>query len=137
MSPALLLIIKILKIFLNTVAKHEDCPDGLCVAPLAKAGVIESQLQTAKVAFGIFDIFSFLRCFPMDRVLAVGKRIVAVFRDCDKCPDGECNFFDLLSCVDLTEVVAIVTEIMDIISDSKMCDGGNGKSEITLGEAVS
>lgn len=135
MSPALLLILKLLKIFLNTVAAHEDCPDGLCVAPLASAEKLETQLQSPKLSVGVFDIFRFLRCFPMDRVLAVGKRVIAVLNGCGKCPDGECNIMDILSCVDLKEVVSIVTEIVDIIRDSQICDGDD-KSEITVGQAT-
>lgn len=136
MSQALLLLVKLLTLFLQTVSKHKDCPDGVCAAPLETAEQLSSQLQSPSVAFGIFDIFRFLRCFPMDRVLAVGKRIVALFGDCDKCPDGECSLFDLLGCIDLREAVAIVKEVLDIIRDSQVCDGDNDQ-EITLGEAVS
>jgi hypothetical protein len=136
MSQALLLLIQLLNLFLRKAAIHKDCPDGACVAPLATAAVLSTQLQAPNVSFGIFDLFRFLRCFPMDRVLAVGKRIVAVFQGCGKCPDGECDFMDILSCIDLKEAIAIVTEIFAIIKDSQVCDDSSS-NEITLGEAVS
>jgi hypothetical protein len=136
MSQAILLIVQLLTLLLRTVAAHEDCPDGACRAPLDAAEELSVQLKSPAVTVGIFDLFRFLRCFPMDRVLAVGKRIVALFGNCDKCPDGECSFSDILKCLDLQEVISIVKEVIDIIRDSQICDG-NSRNEITLGEAVS
>jgi hypothetical protein len=136
MSQALLLVVSLLNLLLRNISKHKDCPDGLCVPALAASEKLTSQLQVPNLSFGVFDLLRFLRCFPMDRVMAVGKRIVAVFNGCDKCPDGECSFMDILGCVDLKEVIAIVTEILEIIRDSQVCDGGDSR-EITLGEAVS
>lgn len=136
MSQALLLIVNLLNLLLRNVAKHKDCPDGLCATALASSVDLASQLQAPNLSFGVFDLFRFLRCFPMDRIAAVGRRIVAVLNGCDKCPDGECTLMDILGCLDLKEVIAIVMEILSIIRDSQVCDGGDSR-EITLGEAVS
>jgi hypothetical protein len=136
MANMLVLLVKLLNLFLKSVSKHKDCPDGICEAPLSLAVSLESQLKSPNVSFGIFDLLSFLRCFPMDRVVAVGKRIVAVLKGCNSCPDGDCGFLDILGCLDLKEVVSICTEILAIIRDSQICKGDGG-TEITLGQAVS
>lgn len=135
MSNMLVLLVKMISLFLKSASKHKDCPDGVCDEPLALAASLESQLKSPNVSFGIMDLFGFLRCFPMDRVMAVGKRIVAVMQGCNRCPDGDCSFLDILSCVDLKEVVSICMEILAIIKDSQICKGDDD-TEITLGQAV-
>lgn len=135
MSNVWMLVIQLVALFLRNAKNHENCPDGICEEPLQEAATLRAQIQRPSVSFGFFDIFKFLRCFPMDRVLAVGKRIVALFQNCDRCPDGDCSFFDILSCLDLKEAVDIAKEILDIIRDSQICDG-EGDQEITLGQAA-
>ncbi len=130
----LLMLVKLLEVFLSTVKRHDDCPDGICDEPMALAVSLESGLNKPNLAFGILDIFGFLRCFPMKRVMEVGKRIVALLDGCKKCPEGGCSFMDMLSCIDLEEAVAIVKEILDIVRDSQVCVDDEG-FEITLGEA--
>ena len=134
MSNVLLLIVQLVSLFLRNVRKHDDCPDGICEEPLAVAAVLSGQLQSPSVSFGFFDMFRLLRCVPMDRVLAVGRRIFALFRDCERCPDGDCDFLDILGCFDLEEAVDIAKEILAIIQDSRICDGDG--QEITLGQAA-
>lgn len=129
-----MLVVQLVILFLRNVKEHENCPDGVCDDALLSANELKADLKTENVSFGVFDMIRFLRCFPMDRVFATFKRIVALFQDCDTCPDGECSFWDLLSCLDLQEAVAIAQEILAIIRDSRICDGANG--EITLGEAA-
>ena len=136
MTNFLLLIVQIVSLFLKTARKHDDCPDGICEEPLATATTLTVQLQNPKVSLGFFDLFRLLRCVPMDRVVAVGKRIFALFRECDRCPDGDCNFFDILRCIDLAEAVDIAKEVLAIIRDSQICDDDSSDDEITLGEAV-
>lgn len=136
MSNMLVLLVQMISLFLRTTKKHENCPDGICDEPLALAASLETQLKSPKLSFGVLDLIGFLRCFPMDRVVAVGKRILAVFQGCDRCADGECSFFDILRCVDLKEVVSICQEILAIIRDSQICEGEDG-AEITLGQASS
>ena len=135
MSNLMLLVVQMVAVFLRTVRRHDDCPDGICDQPLLAAASLESQLRSPNVGFGVLDIFGFLRCFPMARVVAVGKRILALLQDCKKCPDGECSFFDILSCLNLEEAVSIAKEILDIIRDSQVCVDDDGFG-ITLGEAV-
>jgi hypothetical protein len=134
MSNFLLFVVKLLGVFLNSVKRHDDCPDGICDAPLALADKLETGLRAPSLSFGVLDIFSFMRCFPMKRVVEVGKRIVALIQGCDKCPDGGCSFMDILSCINLEEAVSIVKEILDIIRDSQVCVDDEG-FEITLGQA--
>lgn len=135
MNNFLLLIVRIVSLFLETVRKHDDCPDGICDEPIATAATLTAQLRSPKVSFGVFDLYRFFKCIPMDRVYAVGKRIFNLFKGCEKCPDDGCSFFDLLGCFDLTEAVSIAKEILAIISESRMCDGDDG-GEITLGQAT-
>lgn len=130
----LLMLVKLLEVFLTSVKRHDDCPDGICDEPLKLAAKLESGLSTPNLAFSVFDIFSFMRCFPMKRVMDVGKRIVALLEGCKKCPEGGCSFMDILSCINLEEAVAIVKEILDIIRDSHVCVDDEGY-EITLGQA--
>lgn len=132
----LLMLVKLLEAFLNTAKWHDDCPDGICDEPIALANTLESALNKPSVSFGVFDIFHFLRCFPVKRIVEVGKRIVALLEGCKKCPNGPCGFMEILGCIDLKEAVSIVKEILDIIRDSQVCINGEG-DEITLGEAVS
>jgi hypothetical protein len=137
MSNVLLLIINMINLFLRSVQSHEDCPDGICEEPLATAGTLETQLRSpnVNVGIGVFDLVRLMRCIPMDRVAAVAKRIAGLFKECDRCPDGECSFFDILGCLDLGEAVDIVKEVLSIIQDSYICDG-EGSDEITLGQAA-
>lgn len=135
MSNVLLLIVQLVSLFLRNAKDHDDCPDGICEEPLGVASTLKMQLQNPSVGFGFFDVFRLLRCIPMDRVLAVGKRIVDLFKGCDRCPDGDCSFFDILGCLDLEEAVAIAKEVLAIIQDSRLCDGEG--QEITLGQASS
>ena len=137
MSNVLLLIVNLISLFLKSVQTHEDCPDGICEEPLAVATTMDGQLRSAKVnvGFPMFDLIRMFRCVPMDRVVAVGKRIAAMFRDCDRCPDGECSFFDILGCLDLSEAVDIVKEVLAIIQDSRICEDDESQ-EITLGAAA-
>lgn len=136
MGNVILIVIQLVSLFLRNVKEHKHCPDGICEAPLQAAATLRSQVQSPRVGFGIWDIMKFLRCFPMDRVFDVIKRVGALFRDCDKCPDGDCSFLDILSCLDLKEAVDIAKEVLDIIKDSQICDG-DGNEEITLGQATS
>lgn len=136
MSNFLLLIVQIVSLFLREVRKHDDCPDGICEEPLQLAASLKAQLTNPRVSFGFLDIYRFLRCVPMDRVLAVGKRLFNLFKDCDRCPDGDCDWFHILRCVDLQEAVDIAKEVLDIIRDSRFCDDDSSDGEITLGEAV-
>jgi hypothetical protein len=131
-----LVVIQLVMLFLRNVKDHENCPDGVCDEALAEGATLKTQLQSPGVSFGIFDMFRFLRCFPMDRVFAVMKRVVDLLKGCQQCPDGDCSLFDILSCLDLKEAVAIAQEILAIIRDSQVCDGDGG-NEITLGQAAS
>ena len=133
MSNFLLLMVQLVSVFLKTVRKHDDCPDGICDAPLADAAVLTAKLSSPKVSMGFLDMMSFLRCFPMARVFAVGKRIMALFQECKRCPDGDCSIFDILSCINLEEAVSIAKEVLDIIRDSQTCVDDDG-TEITLGQ---
>lgn len=135
MSNVILLIVQLVSLFLRNARQHHACPDGVCDEPLATAATLKAQLKSPKVGFGFFDFFKLVRCVPVDRVLAVGKRLVELFKGCGKCPDGDCSFFDILGCLDLEEAVAIGKEILDIIRDSKLCDGDES-DEITLGQAA-
>lgn len=134
MANMWIMVVQLVILFLRNVKEHENCPDGVCDDALMSANELKADLKTENVTFGVFDLIRFLRCFPMDRVVDVFKRVVGLFQDCDKCPDGECSFWDLLSCFDLQEAVAIAQEILAIIRDSQICDGDG--SEITLGEAA-
>lgn len=133
MSNMLLLIVQIVMLFLRNVKDHEKCPDGVCDEPMDLGRSLSAQLISPNVSIGPFTIFRFLRCFPMDRVLQVVKRIMALLDGCDRCPDGDCTMWDILSCIDIKEAVDIAKEILEIIKDSQICEG-DGK-EITLGEA--
>jgi len=135
MSNVLLLIVQLVMWFLNNVKSHEKCPNGVCEEALAVGATLRTELQSPNVSFGIFDMLRLLRCFPMDRVFAVAKRVIDLFKNCDRCPDGDCSFMEILSCIDLTEAVAIAKEILSIILSSRICD--SGKFEITLGQATS
>lgn len=135
MSNVLVFLVKMLNLLLKSASNHKDCPDGICAEPLALSASLETQLKSPNVSFGIFDLLSFLRCFPMDRVMAVAKRIAAVVKGCNRCPDGDCSFVDLLGCLDLKEVVSICMEVLAIIRDSQICKGDGG-TEITLGQAA-
>ena len=136
MSNALLWIVQIVSLFLRNARDRNDCPDGICDEPLATAEVLTSQLKEPTVDVGLFGIIRFLRCFPMDRVWDVVGRIKAMLEGCDRCPDGDCSFFDLISCIDIEEAVAIAKEVLSIIADSKFCIDGEGNDEITLGEVA-
>jgi hypothetical protein len=130
-----LVVIQLVMLFLRNAKSHENCPDGVCEEALAEGEALKAQVQSPNVSFGLFDTIRFLRCFPMDRVFAVFKRVVALLKGCQQCPAGECSFFDILSCLDLKEAVAIAQEVLAIIRDSRVCD--SGRNEITLGEAAS
>lgn len=134
MANVMLFVVQIVMLFLRNAKDHENCPDGVCDEPMALGNTLITQLNSPNVSFSPFSIFSFLRCFPMDRALQVGKRITALLSGCDRCPDGDCSFFDILSCIDLKEAVDIAKEILDIIKDSQICEGDG--QEITLGEAL-
>lgn len=134
MANVLLLVVQLVSLFLRNVRKHDDCPDGICEEPLAMAAVLSGQLQSPSVSFGFFDFYRIVRCVPMGRVLAVGKRIIELFRSCDHCPDGDCDFLHILGCLDLDEAVDIAKEILAIVRDSQICDGDG--QEITLGQAA-
>lgn len=133
MSNFLLLMVQFVSVFLKTVRSHDDCPDGICDAPISEASDLTAKLQIPKVSAGIFDMINFFKCFPMARVLAVGKRIMVLFQECKKCPDGDCSIFDILSCINLEEAVSIAKEVLDIIRDSQVCVDDDG-TEITLGQ---
>lgn len=135
MQSVFLLIVNLVLILLRYLRECDNCPDGVCDEPIAQAEQLKADLSKPNVSVGLFDLLRFLRCFPMDRVVAVGKRIVALVRDCQRCPDGECTFFDILSCLDLNELVEIVKEIISIIQDSTICDDSSN-GEITLGQAT-
>lgn len=134
MSNVMLLIVQLVMLFLRSVKQHEDCPDGVCDEPMALGSTLVTQLGSPKVSISPFTIFKFLRCFPMDRVLQVAKRIMALLDGCGRCPDGDCTMWDILSCIDIKEAVDIAKEVFDIIKDSQICEGDG--NEITLGEAT-
>ena len=134
MSNGLLLFIQLLATFLRSVKDRDDCPDGLCDEPLAKAGSLAAKLAKPTVGFGVFDLFRLTQCVPMDRVFAVVQEVRSILSECDRCPDGDCTFFDLIACVDLERVVGVVREILSIVEDSRICIEGD--QEITLGEAA-
>lgn len=129
-----MLIVQVVVLFLQNLKKNENCPDGVCDEGLALGESLRSQLKSENVGFGLFDMVRFLRCFPMDRVFGVVKRVVALLQGCNHCPDGDCTFWDLLGCLDLKEAAAIAQEILAIIRDSRICEDGRG--EITLGQAT-
>ena len=134
MSNALVLIVTVLMQLLRLVQSRQDCPDGVCDEPLTAAESLRAELKTPSLTFGVWDFMKLVRCFPMDRVIAVVKRIGSLLKGCDRCPDGDCSFLDVIGCLDLTELVAIVREVISIIEDATICDGDDG--EITLGQAV-
>lgn len=138
MAKSLLFVVQLVNLFLRVAKSHKNCPDGVCDDPLVKSGRLRANLSSPPGAVGFFflDIFSFLRCFPMERVVAVAKRMFALVKTCDFCPDGDCSIFDLLSCIDLPEAVDIAREILSIIEDAKICDD-DSDGEITLGAAIS
>lgn len=145
MSNGLLLIVQLIATLLRNLKDQDDCPDGLCDEPLAKAEELAAKLgkptttvslpvEVSTVGFGFFDLFKLAQCVPVERIFAVVAEVRAILAECDRCPDGECSFLDLLTCVDLDRVVGVVKEILSIVEDSRICiDGDN---EITLGEAA-
>jgi len=138
MSPVFLLIVQLCMAFLRNVKGRSDCPDGVCDEALESGELLTAQLESLPptVGVGIFDIFRFMRAFPMDRVFAVGKRIMALLSTFTPAPGGQFNFADFISKIDLKEAVSIIQEILSILGASKIVNGG-GNREITLGEAVS